>query len=214
VSANVVVLYHSGHGHTAAMADAVLRGALSVPGVRAQAIRAEDAEAHWAELDAADAIIFGAPTLMGSVSAGMKRFMETVVERYFSQRWDGKLAAGFTNSASLSGDKLNTLVDLIMFAAQMGMHWLSLGLLSGIDATHSQADSVNRLGSWLGAMGQSNVDQGPELAPPDCDRRTAEALGKRVAEAALRWRAGAEVLRGQAPQWEQTPDPVKSGTTA
>lgn len=198
MSASVVVLYHSGYGHTGALAEAVLRGAASVSGVRAQLVRAEDAEQHWAELDAADAIIFGAPTLMGSVSAGMKRFMESVVERYFGQRWDGKLAAGFTNSASLSGDKLNTLVDLVMFAAQMGMHWLSLGLLSGIDATHSKADSANRLGSWLGAMAQSNVDQGPDLAPPECDRRTAEALGRRVAEAALRWRAGAETARAAA----------------
>jgi len=191
VTAHVVVLYHSGFGHTAALAEAVHRGAAAVPGVRAQLIKAEDFERHWADLDAADAIIFGAPTLMGSVSAGFKRFMEATVERYLAQRWDGKLAAGFTNSASLAGDKLNTLVDFVMFAAQMGMHWLSLGLLSGIDASHSKADAANRLGSWLGAMAQSNVDQGPDLAPPDSDRRTGEHLGRRVAEAALRWRAGA-----------------------
>jgi len=194
MTANVVILYHSGFGHTAALAAAVLKGAASVPGAQAQLIRTEDAEQHWGELDAADAIIFGAPTLMGSVSAGMKQFMEKVVERYFGQRWNGKLAAGFTNSASLSGDKLNTLVDMVMFAAQMGMHWLSLGLLSGVDATHSKMDSLNRLGSWLGAMAQSNVDQGPALAPPESDRRTAEHLGRRVAEAALRWRAGAAAL--------------------
>ena len=194
MGANVVILYHSGFGHTGALAAAVERGAAAVPGVTATLLRTEEVDQRWAELDAADAIIFGAPTLMGSVSAGMKQFMEKVVERYFHQSWDGKLAAGFTNSASLSGDKLNTLVDLVMFSAQMGMHWLSLGLLSGIDATHSKADAVNRLGSWLGVMAQSNVDQGPDLAPPDSDRRTAEHLGRRVAEAALRWKAGATAL--------------------
>jgi multimeric flavodoxin WrbA len=194
MSANVVILYHSGFGHTGALAAAVQRGAAAVPGVTATLLRTEEVDARWAELDAADAIIFGAPTLMGSVSAGMKQFMEKVVERYFHQKWDGKLAAGFTNSASLSGDKLNTLVDLVMFSAQMGMHWLSLGLLSGIDATHSKADAVNRLGSWLGVMAQSNVDQGPDLAPPESDRRTAEHLGRRVAEAALRWQAGAAAV--------------------
>ena len=198
MSASVVILYHSGFGHTGALAEAVHRGAAAVPGVEARLIRAEEAEQHWAELDAADAVIFGAPTLMGSVSAGMKQFMEKVVERYFHQKWDGKLAAGFTNSASLSGDKLNTLVDLVMFSAQMGMHWLSLGLLSGVDATHSKMDSLNRLGSWLGAMAQSNVDQGADAAPPDADRRTAEHLGRRVAEAALRWRAGAAALAAKA----------------
>lgn len=200
MSVNVVVLYHSGYGHTAALAEAVLRGASAVPGVHAQAIRAEEFDRHWAALDAADAIIFGAPTLMGSLSAGMKHFMEATVERYLNQRWDGKLAAGFTNSGSLSGDKLNTLVDFVMFAAQMGMHWLSLGLLSGVDASHSQADSLNRLGSWLGATAQSNVDQQADRAPPDCDRRTAEHLGRRVAEAALRWRAGGDALGVAAPE--------------
>ena len=198
MSVSVVILYHSGFGHTAALAAAVHRGAAAVPGATAKLLRTEDVDQHWAELDAADAIIFGAPTLMGSVSAGMKQFMEKVVERYFHQKWDGKLAAGFTNSASLSGDKLNTLVDMVMFAAQMGMHWLSLGLLSGVDATHSKMDSLNRLGSWLGVMAQSNVDQGPDLAPPDADRLTAERLGRRVAEAALRWRAGAEALGARA----------------
>lgn len=192
MTATVVVLYHSGYGHTAAQAQAVLKGAASVPGVRAQLVPVEQFEQHWADLDGADAIIFGAPTLMGSVSAGMKRFMEATVERYLGQRWNGKLAAGFTNSASLAGDKLNTLTDMVLFAAQMGMHWLSLGLLSGIDATHSKADSLNRLGCWLGATAQSNVDQGPDQAPPDSDRRTGEYLGRRVAEAALRWRAGGE----------------------
>jgi len=195
MGANVVILYHSGFGHTGALAAAVERGATAVPGVTATLLRTEDVDQRWAELDAADAIVFGAPTLMGSVSAGMKQFMEKVVERYFHQKWDGKLAAGFTNSASLSGDKLNTLVDLVMFSAQMGMHWLSLGLLSGIDATHSKADSMNRLGSWLGVMAQSNVDQGADLAPPDSDRRTAEHLGRRVAEAALRWRAGEAAVK-------------------
>jgi NAD(P)H dehydrogenase (quinone) len=205
VSANVVVLYHSGFGHTAVLAQAVQRGAAAVPGVAVALVRTEDVEQHWPELDAADAIVFGAPTLMGSLSAGMKHFMERCVERYLGQRWDGKLAAGFTNSASLSGDKLNTLVDFVMFSAQMGMHWLSLGLLSGIDATHSKADSANRLGSWLGATAQSNVDQGPDLAPPDSDRRTAEHLGRRVAEAALRWKAGGVALgeKGDSPLFPQ-----------
>lgn len=191
MTASVVVLFHSGFGHTAALAESVLRGVSAVPGVRAQLINVEVFEQHWAALDGADAIIFGAPTLMGSVSAGFKRFMEAAVERYLTQRWDGKLAAGFTNSSSLSGDKLNTLVDFVMFAAQMGMHWLSLGLLSGIDATHSKPDALNRLGSWLGAMAQSNIDEGPDRAPPGSDHLTAEHLGRRVAEAARRWRAGA-----------------------
>ena len=63
MAASVVVLYHTGFGHTRALAEAVLRGARSVPSVEAQLVKAEEAEQHWAALDRADAIIFGGPTL-------------------------------------------------------------------------------------------------------------------------------------------------------
>jgi NAD(P)H dehydrogenase (quinone) len=46
----------------------------------------------------------------------------------------------------------------------------------------------------IGAMAQSNADQGPELVPPASDRRTAEHLGRRVAELAGRLRIAREVL--------------------
>jgi hypothetical protein len=46
-------------------------------------------------------------------------------------------------------------------------------------------------------MAQSNADQPAELVPPPSDRATAEHLGKRVAEAALKWRSGTQAERGQ-----------------
>lgn len=185
--ATVAIVFHSGFGHTAVQAEAVGRGARSVAGTQVRMIPVEEIDQYWQSLDDADAIIMGAPTYMGSVSAGMKRFMEGTVERYFEQRWRGKLAAGFSNSASQSGDKLNTLVDIALFAAQHGMLWVNLGLVAGNDSSTGSADELNRLGGWLGAMAQSNADQGPDVAPPGADRRTAEHLGRRVAEAALRW---------------------------
>lgn len=62
----IAVVYHSGYGHTAEVAKAVARGAAAVEGVEAKLIPVADVEKHWQDLD--DAIIFGAPTYMGSVN--------------------------------------------------------------------------------------------------------------------------------------------------
>ncbi len=47
---------------------------------------------------------------------------------------------------------------------------------------------LNRLGSWLGAMAQSNGDEGPDLSPIESDLKTSAYLGQRVTEIALRLR--------------------------
>ena len=73
---NIVVVYHSGYGHTAKQAQAIADGAAGIAGVRAQLVSVEHVEQHWRSLDDADAIIFGSPTYMGSVSAPFKAFMD------------------------------------------------------------------------------------------------------------------------------------------
>jgi multimeric flavodoxin WrbA len=184
--ARVAVVYHSGYGHTKIQAEAVARGAESVAGTQVALIPVDQVEARAAELEAADAIVFGAPTYMGSVSAPFKAFMDWSSKAWFARAWKNKLAAGFTNSGSQSGDKLNTLVQLAVFAAQHGMIWVGLDLLPGNNNSKGSVEDLNRLGSFLGAMAQSNVDQGPDQAPIESDRKTAEYLGKRVAEFAQR----------------------------
>jgi multimeric flavodoxin WrbA len=116
--------------------------------------------------------------------------MDASSKAWFTQDWKDKLAAGFTNSASQNGDKLNTLQQLAVFAAQHSMVWVGLGLLPGNNSSKGSTDDLNRLGSFLGAMAQSNSDQGPEQGPTAADLRTAEHLGRRVAETALRWQRG------------------------
>ena len=183
----VAIVYHSGYGHTAKQAEAVARGAQSVAGVTVQLIKVDEVEAHWPALAKADAIVFGAPTYMGSASAGFKTFMDASSKVWAQQGWKDKLAAGFTNSASQSGDKLATLQQLAIFAAQHGMAWVSLGLMPGNNSSKGSLEDLNRLGGFVGAMAQSNADQGPEHGPTPADLRTAEHLGRRVAEAAQRW---------------------------
>ncbi len=182
----IAIVYHSGYGHTKAQAEAVARGAESVSGTQVALIPVAEAEGRAAEIDAADAVVFGAPTYMGSVSAPFKAFMDWSSKAWFAQRWKDKIAAGFTNSGSQSGDKLNSLVQLAIFAMQHGMIWIGLDLMPGNNNSKGSVQDLNRLGSFLGAMAQSDVDAGPAQAPIDSDRKTAEHLGRRVAEFARR----------------------------
>jgi multimeric flavodoxin WrbA len=185
----VAVVYHSGYGHTAAQAEAVVRGAKKVAGAEVTLLTSDEAQQQWEKLKAADAIIFGAPTYMGSASAPFKAFMDASSKAWSTQDWKDKIAAGFTNSGSQSGDKLSTLIQLSVFAAQHGMTWVNLGLMPGNNNSKGSVNDLNRLGGFLGAMAQSNVDEGPEAGPTPSDLLTAEALGERVATLAQRFHA-------------------------
>lgn len=189
----VAIVFHSGYGHTARQAEAVRRGLEKVPGVSALYLTSEEAQTRWDDLARADAIIFGAPTYMGSVSGPFKAFMDSTSKVFVSGAWRDKIAAGFTNSASRSGDKLMTLLQFVILAAQLGMHWVSLGMPPGNNLSTGAEEDLNRLGFFLGAAAQSNADQGPEQAPPAADLLTAEKLGERVG------RVTQQLVRGRIP---------------
>jgi len=181
----IAVVYHSGYGHTHEQAKAVAEGAAGVPGTTVELIRIEPG-ADYAPivegLNSADAIIFGTPTYMGTVSGPFKMFMDASSKAWFTGAWKDKVAAGFTNSASQSGDKLNTLITLAVYAAQQHMIWVGPGLQPGNNSTTGSPEDLNRLGSSLGAMAQSPADAGADVGPSASDKKTAALLGQRVAE--------------------------------
>lgn len=178
----IAVVYHSGFGHTEMLAHAIVKGAKIISDVAVDLIKAEDVTEVPEKLNDYDAIIFGSPTYMGSASAGMKTFMEASSKLWFTQQWKNKIAAGFTNGHSLSGDKVNTLVQLTIFAAQHGMIWVSQVEPNGSpDGEPGKADVLNRMGSSLGLMGQSENDE-PKITPPSGDIKTAECFGQHIAE--------------------------------
>ncbi|QUS56385.1 flavodoxin family protein [Pseudovibrio brasiliensis] len=180
----VIVVYHSGYGHTQVLAEAVLRGALDA-GADAELMSVAELEnVNWEKLAAADALIFGSPTYMGSASAPFKAFMDASSKVWMERGWVDKVAGAFTVSASRSGDKLGTLTQLSVFAAQHGMIWVGLDLMPGNNSSKGSEEDLNRLGSTLGVMAQANADEGPEVVPPQADKDTAKALGGRIAKVA------------------------------
>lgn len=183
-TSQLAVIFHSGMGHTSYQAKSVRDGVEDVDGVTAELIYVEDARQQVEELARFDAMIFGCPTYMGSVSAPFKQFMDDTSRIWLTQGWRNKVAAGFTNSGNQSGDKLNTLIQLMVFAMQHGMIWTGLDLPGGNNTDAGSTADLNRLGSWTGAMAQSNMDQGID-GMPDSDLKTAHHLGARVAQVAL-----------------------------
>lgn len=193
MSVKVSVAYHSGYGHTKKVAEAVFEGAKGFAGSQASIIAVDTiTDADWETLDASDAIIFGCPTYMGSVSAKFKDFIDKTSGRWMKQAWKNKVAAGFTNSGSYSGDKLSTLIQLNVLAMQQSMIWVSAGMLppslSGVEGPDSKQH--NRIGSYMGLMTQSNTQSGPDIAPPVGDLETAQLFGRRVAEVAAQFVKG------------------------
>jgi len=188
----IAIVYHSGTGHTRRQADAVKSGVEQVEGAEGLLLTVEEAPNCWEDLACAEAIIFGAPTYVAGVSAAFKAFEEASSHAVMIKGlgWKDKIAAGFTNSGSRSGDKLSTLIQIALFAAQHGMHWVNLGLPPGNHSTRGSEKDLNRLGFWLGAGAQSNTDQDPDLAPPEADLATARHLGRRVAEVTLQFVRG------------------------
>lgn len=184
----VGVVYHSGTGNTALLAEAVARGAASVPGVQSKRfaiVGAQIRDGRWKDdalldgLDACDAVVFGTPTYMGSPSGQFKCFADTAGERFYDRRWRNKVAGGFTVSGGPSGDKLHALMGLYVLAMQLGMIWVSAESYLGDER------GLNAVGCYMGVMGTA-LDAPPGAA----DLLTGELYGRRIAEIASRFGNG------------------------
>ena len=180
---DIVVVFHSGYGHTQRLAQSVADGA------QAQLV-AIDAEGNlppggWETLAAADAIIFGAPTYMGGPSWQFKKFADASSKPWYVQAWKDKLFAGFTNSSAMNGDKHATIAYFWTLAMQHGGLWAGLGMLPSNDKAATR-NSPNYVGGYAGALATSPTDaSSSEMAKGDLD--TARALGERVAALAAKF---------------------------
>ena len=173
----IATVYHSGYGHTAKIAEAVAAGA----GATLLAIDAEGnlPDSAWATLAAARTIVFGSPTYMGSVSWQFKKFADASSKPWFGQAWKDKLFAGFTNSASMNGDKHSTLHYMMTLAMQHSGLWVGNGMMPSNSKAATRND-LNYVGSFAGLMTATPSDASADEMVPG-DLATARAFGERVA---------------------------------
>jgi NAD(P)H dehydrogenase (quinone) len=189
----VAIVYHSGYGHTAVLAEAVAAG-VKRAGATATVIKLEGPVQDFAPaIDAvtsADAVIFGSPTYMGDISVPLRAFFEASSKMWFTQGWKDKLAAGFTNGASFGGNKDHSLMSMIVLSMQHGMIWTGPGVPNAQINRNTDAGAMlpNRIGSTLGVVAQSD-NAAPDVTPPAGDKEFAGLLGERVAKLASKLKA-------------------------
>jgi NAD(P)H dehydrogenase (quinone) len=181
---SIVIVYHSGYGHTHKIAEAVAAGAGSTATLLPIDAEGNLPEGGWDLLNAAKTIVFGSPTYMGSVSWQFKKFADASSKAWFTRAWKDKLAAGFTNSASLYGDKASTLSYLMTLAMQQGMLWVGTGALPA-NTKASTRDDLNNLGMSAGLMTATPSDASVDEMVPG-DLATAKAFGERIAAVTAR----------------------------
>jgi NAD(P)H dehydrogenase (quinone) len=174
----IAIIYYSGYGHTERVAEAIMEGCVFIENTYVKLFTPEEAINQLDTLDSFDAMIFGSPTYMGAIAAPFKAFMDATNDKWANRSWRNKIAAGFTNGGGLSGEKLNTLFQLCIFAVMQGMVWIGQGELPG--------QKINRLSSALGLMTQSGIDVS-DMSMHEGDLETAKLFGTRVAQATLKW---------------------------
>lgn len=173
--AKVAVLYSSGYGHTELLAEHIAQGAKEL----AETKTIDVCERFdFKELHKMDALVFGSPTYMGSVSAEFKAFMDSTSSFWTDKLWNNKIAAGFTVGTCPSGDKATTLLQLVTFAAQHGMIWVGQSELG--DRFANTTDQRNLNGFWVGLGAMSVADKSQKIAAGDL--LTARIFGRRIAE--------------------------------
>lgn len=179
----IAIVYHSGYGHTDRVAQTLAEAA------EADLVKIDSegnlTEEQWNTLNQADAIVFGSPTYMGNVTWQFKKFADASSKAWFTRAWSDKLFAGFTISASLNGDKQNSLIALQTLASQHGGIWISLGMPPSNSKTATRAD-VNNLGGSVGLLVQCASDEGAD-AIPSGDLATATQFGERIASITARF---------------------------
>jgi NAD(P)H dehydrogenase (quinone) len=187
--AKIAIVYFSGYGHTKKQAEAVTSGANEVTGVVVSVLAIDQngdlPAGSWDTLARQDAIVYGSPTYMGGPAWQFKKFADATSKPWFAMAWKDKIAAGFTNSASVNGDKFSTITYFFTLSQQHGQIWIGTGLMPSNAKRHGPND-INWTAGFAGALAISPSDASPEEAPGAGDLETAKLLGRRVAEYAVK----------------------------
>ena len=194
---DILVLYYSHTGSVREMAQLVARGVAQVAGASAR-VRSvprvstvteaveptvPDIGAPYADLrdlEECDGVAVGSPTRFGNMAAPMKYFWDSTGALWSRGALVGKPAAVFTSTSSLHGGQESTLLSMMVPLLHHGM------VIIGAPYTISEVGSTSTGGSPYGASHWSGIDGGNPVS--DEERRICLALGRRLAETALKLR--------------------------
>ncbi|MCO6430890.1 MAG: NAD(P)H:quinone oxidoreductase [Deltaproteobacteria bacterium] len=201
----VITVFYSLYGHTFKLAQSVHNGASSIQGVESQLLKVEEfesvlertADSEHAkavrdqqkeipvctvdDLRAADAVIFGSPTRYGNMAAQMKQLIDSTASLWLKGEMEGKPAGVFTSTASTHGGQETTLITMMIPLIHLGMIMVGVPYsVQGMIHTEARGGTPYGPSTIAGPKG--------ELAPLEGDLKIAEALGKRVAEVAVKLR--------------------------
>ena len=189
----ILILYYSRSGHTKDLAREIQKGALSikncetklrtVPTINANGENTGDSETSTpfvtkTELKNCDGIALGSPTRFGTMAAPMKVFFEQTSDVWLSGSLIDKPAVVFTSTSSLHGGQEATLLSMAVPLLHHGM------VILGIPYSNNALMDTKTGGTPYGASHQAGSDNANPLSKDE--KMTANALGRRLANAALR----------------------------
>ncbi|MCF6210810.1 MAG: NAD(P)H:quinone oxidoreductase [Gammaproteobacteria bacterium] len=191
----ILVLYYSRHGATAAMAQQIARGVEEVSGAQAR-LRTVPAVSSVCEaleddiptsgppyashddLRECHGLILGSPTRFGNMAAAMKYFIDSTSDVWLSGALAGKPAGVFTSTSSLHGGQESTLLSMMLPLLHHGM------LITGLPYSETDLMHTATGGTPYGASHLAGVDSKNLLSEEE--KRLCKAQGRRVAEVAVK----------------------------
>ncbi len=194
----ILVLFYSRHGATRKLAELIAQGVESVPGcdarlrtVPAVSTVTEATEpdvpadgAPYVELDdltECAGLAVGSPTRFGNMASAMKYFWDGTASQWLSGALAGKPACVFTSTGSLHGGQESTLLSMMIPLFHHGL------MVLGLPYTNPELMTTSSGGTPYGASHWSGLD-GKKTITED-EKRLAIALGRRLAETAVKLRA-------------------------
>lgn len=193
--ADLLVLYYSRSGNTAAMARLIARGIDEVEGMAARIrtvppVSAEtessappvpaDGPPYATRADLAECagLALGSPTRFGNMAAPLKYFLDGTGNEWLSGTLAGKPACVFTSTATLHGGQEATLLSMMVPLLHHGM------VILGLPYTEPRLTDTDSGGTPYGPSHRA----GPEAdrALTDAEKELCRAQGRRLAELARR----------------------------
>ncbi len=192
---DILVIYYSRSGATAALAREVCNGIDSVascaarlrtvPNVSAVSEATEDSVpadgppyATLDDLRECAGLVLGSPTRFGNMAAALKYFLDGTSGLWLNGALAGKPAGMFTSTSTLHGGQESTLLSMALPLLHHGM------LITGIPFTETELGTTESGGTPYGASHVSWNRKADSLS--EAEKKLATALGARVATIAAK----------------------------